>query len=1018
MDDHAPQSPSSHDDFSIVAIDDDDGTVGSLPDDVHPWHAIQNAASVLEILGSSENGLSSDEARHRLEKYGLNRLTPPKKESFFHKLFRHTNHVLIYILFVAAAFSIYFAIDDPSGEGGYSSWAEFGLIVGVIAINVTIGFIQEGKAEKAAEAIKAMLSPKAMVLRDCEKHILGAEQLVPGDIVYLKSGDKVPADVRMIHVTSLQVQESILTGESSPVKKHTEAVGVTAGIGDRKCMGFSGTMVTSGEGIAVVCETGDDAEIGRISKLVSSVEATETNLQKQLRFVGIVLAVCVFVIATATFFLAWKGPSKLSTWQEAFKDAVATAVAIVPEGLPAVVTIVLALGVSHMAKRKAIIRQLPCVETLGSLTVICSDKTGTLTKNEMTTVALQSYTTYMEVSGVGYAPVGSFSANGNDASEEQMEYFKFLLLIGALCNNSNVVHVEREGTGEFLWEALGSPTEAAIIVAAMKAGLHIKEIQDSNPRVSTIPFESAHKFMATVHNFHSGDRVILVKGAADKMIDLCRDQFTDDVVGNISPIDAPFWQNKAKSLGSRGLRVLAVCYAALEDNVNVIDLSPSFVLTRPKFLSLVGLIAILDPPREECISSVAEAHSAGIVVKMITGDHAETALAIGCMLGIAKENGVVHVGREIDAMTEEELKTIVGECNIFARASPENKIRIVQALQANFEITSMTGDGVNDAPALKAANVGVAMGITGTDVSKEAAQMVLADDNFATIVAAVREGRRVWDNLRKILILTLPVNFAQGLVIFFSLCIGGLREVPLTVFQVLYVNMITSVTIGLMLACEPAEKDVMARPPRRTNKRLFGKLILWRILFISTVIIVAVIGVFAWGQTWPKRYPLDQRRGEAFTLLILMEVSYSLNCRFLKTALTRQIFLGNKWVYVSVGTVLILQVLILYTPGISNIVFKVKGIDGYQWLRVLTVTVVFFFFVELEKALVDPFLFPMVKPLLKFLGLISPRYPHEREMKGSQRRDADANFADSICHVRYNMHNFDDGEIQIEEEDL
>jgi len=528
----------------------------------------------------------------------------------------------------------------------------------------------------------------------------------------------------------------------------------------------------------------------------------------------------------------------------------------------------------------------------------------------------------------------------------------------------------------------------AIVVAARKAGLDPKALKKEIPRLGSIPFESQHKFMATVHHLRPGaeDRTMLVKGAADRLVDICKDQYVDDDTARRAPIDRDFWHERVSALSSRGLRVLALCEATLDESVDVEDLEPEFVADQAPFLTMVGLVAILDPPRKECMPSIRQAHEAGVVVKMITGDHADTALAIGNMLGIAEKDGLVYTGPELDAMSEEELQAVVKDCNIFARASPENKIQIVHALQAVGEITSMTGDGVNDAPALKAANIGVAMGIAGTDVSKEASQMVLADDNFCTILAAVQEGRRVWENLRKILVFNLPCNFAQGLSVFFSLMFRAIGDVPLTVTQVLYINMITAVTMGLMLACEPAEPNIMQKPPRRPKKRLFGKLVVWRICFVSSFMIIAVLSVFAYDQ---QSYSLEERRGEVFTLLICMEVAYSLNCRFLKkTAICKDILFGNKWAYLSIGVVFFLQVIILYSPILSSFVFGLEGMDLFQWARVIIISLFLFFFVEFEKAIVDPVLFPLVKPILRPLGLMSEKSSRmaTRNMRGGRRR--------------------------------
>ena len=914
--------------------------------------------------------------------------------------------ILIYILIVAAALSLYFAISKgQSGKGdeAIDSWAEFGLIVAVIVINVTIGLVQEGSAEKSAEALKAMLSAKATAIRDGEAQPIDADLLVPGDIILLKSGDRVPADARLYDIHKLQVQEAMLTGESNDVKKNPDSVDAALGLADRKCMAYSATTVTTGEAKAVVVATGDHAEIGRINTLVSTVSETRTNLLVQMDLIGLYVSIFVGIVAVATFLLGFFGPYKtvwtnegLIVWEEAFKNAIAVAVAIIPEGLPAVVTITLALGVSAMAKQNAIIRKLPCVETLGSLTVICSDKTGTLTKNEMTVVNVRTAASNVSITGVGYKPEGEFLIGDAPVDGKQRRFLASLLTIGTLNNNSNLIQKEAgDGAKHARWEAAGMPTEVAILTAASKAGVDIKEVKQARPRLGGIPFESEHKFMATVHkNEAGGGREILVKGAADRMIDLCKYQVNGNDMDDVGPVDSKFWQNAVSELGSQGLRVLALCRAAVPEGDDVSDLEPSYVLKKDPFLTLVGLVAILDPPREECIDSVKEANSAGITVKMITGDHAQTALAIGKTLGIADEDTeTVYTGPELDRMAKDELHRAVLECNVFARASPENKIQIVQALQVNHEIASMTGDGVNDAPALKAANIGVAMGITGTDVTKEVGQMVLADDNFATIIAAVKEGRRVWDNLRKILVFNLPVNLAQGLTVFFSMAIEGLGDVPLTAIQVLYVNMITSVTMGLMLAAEPPEADVMNKAPRLPNKRLLGKFVMWRCLFVSSTMIIAIIGVFEWNKTWPKAYTTQQRRAEAFTLLIFMEVAYSFNCRFLKSSsLTLRLFYGNVWAYASVAVVTALQILVLYVPGLSNRVFNVSGLDGYQWARVLVISVVFFLLVEFMKVTIDVLIFKTFKRVLKEKGWL-------RTPELANRQPADAKVYSSMRNV-------------------
>ncbi|WIA10648.1 hypothetical protein OEZ85_010828 [Tetradesmus obliquus] len=1028
------------------------------------WHS-KTTDQILKELGTGVNGLSSQEAAQRLERYGPNALTPPKKPGFFAKLWAQLNNVLIFILLAAAVV-----------VAGLQEWIEFGLILAVVTINVLIGMVQEGKAEKAAEAIKAMLSASATVLRDGKRISIDADQLVPGDVVFIKSGDKVPADLRMLQVTNLQVQEAMLTGESMPVSKNLSPAPERAGLGDRKCLAYSATSVSSGQGLGVVVATGDAAEIGQINKMVSEVDNVKTNLLVQMEILGRWLAIVVVAIAVGAFLLALLRAKE--PFVDAFESAVAIAVAMIPEGLPALVTIVLALGTKKMADHNAIIRQLPCVETLGSLTVICSDKTGTLTKNEMTAVAVQSAGARYSITGVGYEPKGSFTRDGQPVTAGDMSSVAALLEGCMLCNDSHL-HQETMPDGRQAWLPNGAPTEVALITAGLKAGLKLDALTAAKPRIASVPFESEHKFMATVHQAgppsSSGTgtsrRIMYVKGAPDRLLPMCSGQLAGNAGGSgsaaaaaaadLAPLDVEFWQRAQEELSSQGLRVLALCRGEVGPEEDLALLNPQALLQRPPSLAFVALIAILDPPREEAIEAVKVAHDAGITVKMITGDHALTGLAIGKMLGIAG-NGSVITGPEIDDMDDTALRAVVNDCNIFARASPENKLRIVRALQTGpaypgamdgddddddgpppgkedaaqqsnntnmhssrqpdkhasrgvaaapvgdavpvtlargtattlsssgsmrdvrvdvdedpeeqvgRQVVAMTGDGVNDAPALKAADIGVAMGITGTDVSKEAAKMVLADDNFATIVAAVREGRRVWDNLRKILLFNLPVNFAQGTSIFWAYVIG-FHESPLTAIQVLYVNMVTAVTMGMALAAEPAEPNIMQRPPRRPGKRLLGKLILWRCCFVSVLIVVLVLGMYAWGGAEGRS--IHRRRAEAFNTLVFSEIGYSITTRFVKaSALHPRVFRGNWVMLASVCVTAALQVLLTFVPGLNWFFAMPEAMGGIQWVRVLVCMVVVFLVVEAEKALVDPVLMPIVRPVLDFAANHSPRF--------------------------------------------
>ncbi|KAJ3413027.1 hypothetical protein HDV05_008618 [Chytridiales sp. JEL 0842] len=934
------------------------------------WHALPTPEHAVAKLESSlTQGLTSSEAARRLNVYGRNVLTPAKKTTFWKKLWDQLNNVLVFILIVAAIVT-----------GALREWAECGLIVGVVVINVAIGLVQEGKAEKAAEAIKAMLSSSATILRDGQKIQVSADMLVPGDIVYLKSGDRVPADLRLVSINNLQILESMLTGESLPVSKNKRSVDATAGLGDRKCMAFSATTCLQGQGVGVVVATGDNAEIGKISAMVSRVPPMKTNLIIQMEILGRWLAVVIGLISLAAFLLAvFRAKQSFIT---AFKIAVAIAVAIIPEGLPAIVTITLAIGTTIMARNNAIIRQLPCVETLGSLTVICSDKTGTLTKNEMTVVRVRTSSLLARVSGVGYAPHGKFTDDntGADLTAAQHSSIKKILTGAVLCNDSSLNSTKDPKTGKEEFIPTGAPTEVSLITAALKAGISLAEAQTEYPRVGAIPFESLHKFMATVHKSVSevdGEPVIYVKGAPDRLLQLCNTQLDpsspsgDDTVA----IDKDWWIAEQERMSAEGLRVLALCRATLPSDLNISTLNPTALLERSKtpFLTLIAMIAILDPPREEAIEAVGIAHQAGIQVKMITGDHPLTAQAIGKMLGLKHDGGdsVVYTGPQVDAMSDEELDMVVEGCNIFARASPENKLRIVRSLQRRGQITAMTGDGVNDAPALKAAHVGVAMGITGTDVTKEASKMVLADDNFASIVKAVKEGRRVWDNLRKIVLFNLPVNFAQGCCILWAYIIG-FSEVPLTAIQVLYVNLATAVTMGLMLAVEPAEGDIMQRPPRKTHKKLLGKLILWRIFFVSTLLIILVDTIFWWGEL--QGYTLPQRRAEALNVLVFGEIGYSITARFIKApSWNPKTFFTNYLVFVLISLTAAIQVFLTYTP-VVNTFFSQEGLDAYQWGRVLISMVIVYVIVEVEKALVDPVLMPFVRPILRWMGHVSPKW--------------------------------------------
>jgi len=997
--------------------------------DAIAWHALP-VEQVLRLLETSEEtGLSDAEAQHRRDTiFGPNVLTPPKKISFLARVWAQVNNVLIWILLGSAIVCVIL-----------TKWAEVVLILLVVSVNIIIGLIQEGKAEKAAEALKAMLSPQATVVRSGARKLVDAEELVPGDIVFLQSGDRVAADVRLCNITKLQILEAVLTGESLPISKHTRPVLPLSPLGDRKCLGFAATLVMSGQGLGIVVETGDFAEVGKINALVSGVESGKTNLTVQLEIFGRWISFIVAFIAISTLLVAVFGRG--FPVGNAFTAAVAVAVAIIPEGLPAVVTIVLAIGTQSMARQHAIIKSLPAVETLGSVMVICSDKTGTLTKNEMTAVAVRTSDGLFKATGSGYSPHGTLvkeSAEGggktSPCSAEALEGLKIVAVCGALCSDADLRAPTAAGTGGSpeVWTAAGDPTEVALITLCAKLGLDHKAMRTAVPRVGTIPFESEHKFMGTAHKAHAvkssisdanasdiaasggsrssitgvapGETVLFVKGAPDRLIPRCTMQLSegaaeiaaiDGSVPSTVPANHSFWLQQAKELSSQGLRVLALCKAVVPEGyvsiapsnsaldekeggaaeegtrsavAHKLDLSPLDVSSGPLSLTILALVAIMDPPRDEAGAAILEAHTAGITVKMITGDHRDTALSIGRMLHIAKEGDVAYTGSEVDAMTDAQLDAIILGCNVFARASPENKIRIVKSLQRLKQVTSMTGDGVNDAPALRAANIGVAMGITGTDVSKEAAKMVLADDNFATIVVAVKEGRRVWDNLVKILIYNTPVNIAQGMSTFFAFALA-MPEPPLTALSTLYVNMITSVAMGMAFAFEPYEHDIMLRPPRKPEAMLFGTEVLWRNFFVGGIMLVAILGTFELaildGATLPEA------RAEAFTQLVMGEIAYVWNCRYLRTHSFRvSTITGNPWIVLSVAITLGLQIFIIYTPGLNSF-FYCSPMSAIAWGRVIGFSTLIFLIVEVEKQLMH-FIRPSLSYALSCLVSVTP----------------------------------------------
>jgi magnesium-transporting ATPase (P-type) len=885
-----------------------------------PWHSTA-LEEVLRRLEVSESGLEGDQVRERLERYGYNRLPPPERTGPLKRFLLQFHNVLIYVLIAAAV-----------GTAILEHWVDTGVILGVVLINAIIGFIQEGKAEQALDAIRDMLSPKALVLRDDQRRTIPAEDLVPGDIVFLQAGDKVPADLRLVRTHNMRIDEAVLTGESVAVDKKTDPVAEAADLGDRASMAFSGTLVAFGQGRGVVVGTGADTQIGRISTLLGEVETLTTPLLRDIAVFGRWLSVAIVVLAAFTFaFGYWVRDYDIL---ETFLAAVSLAVAAIPEGLPAIMTITLAIGVQRMAARNAIIRRLPAVETLGSVTTICSDKTGTLTRNEMTVKSILTAEDTFEVGGVGYEPHGGFSLHDKDVDPEEYPVLAEALRGILLCNDAELHH--RDGA----WVLEGDPTEGALVTAALKGGLDPREVNELYPRDDVIPFESSYKFMATLHHHHEGNHgFVYLKGAPERVLAVCDRERTPDGDREIDPTR---WEQWMEEIAARGQRLLALAVKDVDSDKGTLEFSD----VEDGGLIMVALCGIIDPPREEAIEAVAECQGAGIRVKMITGDHAVTARAIADELGIRTEGGVL-TGHDLEQISEEEIKKTVHDVDVFARTTPEHKLRLVKAIQANGHVVAMTGDGVNDAPALKRADVGVAMGIKGTEASKEAAEMVLADDNFASIAHAVEEGRTVYDNLRKAILFVLPTNGGQAFTIVAAILLGV--TLPLTPVQVLWVNMVTAVTLALALAFEPTEPGVMERPPRPPETPILSRFLIWRVVFVSVLLVAGTFGHFLWLETQGVAHEIA--RTAAINTLVMGQLFYLFNSRYiLEPVLNRAGILGSRAVLIAVGVLVVLQGLFTYAPPMQFL-FGTAALGWEEWGRILAFGVLLFVLVELEKAL-------------------------------------------------------------------
>ena len=884
------------------------------PTEATPW--AEQADAVAASLGSSAAGLTTADVDLRLERDGGNELPTPAPKPAWLRFLAHFNDLLVYILIAAAA------LKAISGD-----WIDFTVIAVVIVATALIGFIQEGRAASALASLQTMQSQEAQALRDGTWGVVDAATLVAGDIVRLRSGDRVPADLRLVTASSLQADEAALTGESVPSQKEVDAVEAGAGVGDRTSMLFSGTLITTGTAEGVVVATGGRTEIGKISALVAEQDKLDTPLARQLNRLGTQLAGLIGILAVAMLAIGYF-VHRLAA-DDLISAAIGFAVAAVPEGLPALVTITLALGVQQMAKRNAITRKMAAVETLGSVTTICSDKTGTLTQNEMTVRTVVTAQGTYDVEGTGYRPEGRVTADG--AVAELAEHPDLAALVTA-AGAANDARVEETPEG---WRVVGQPTEGALDVLAAKAGADIEAVA----RVAQVPFESAHKFSATLDDVPGVGRVVHALGAPDRLLDRATTQLGHD--GELVGVDREAWEHHIDVLSGKGLRVLAAA-SRPADGVEGIELDDL-----DSGLTFLGLCGIVDPPRPEVRDAIRESHTAGIRVKMITGDHAGTAVAISRELGIAPAEGDVPAltGAELEAMSQEELAEVARDVDIYARTSPEHKLRIVPALQTHGEVVAMTGDGVNDAPSITRADVGVAMGIKGTEATKEAADIVLADDNFATIERAVEEGRRIYDNIRKSVVFLLPTNGAQSLVILVAVLFGW--ALPLSPVQILWINLVTALTLSLALAGEPAEPGIMERPPRSPKEQVLAPRAIALVLWTSVLIGGATLGVYLYGRANADTYAIGQTT--AVTMLAFGQLAFLFNCRFLNSSsLTPRVLVGNRAVWVAAGLMIALQAVYVYAPFMHSW-FGSAPLDLAHWLGVLLLSLGIFLVVELGK---------------------------------------------------------------------
>ena len=863
---------------------------------------------ILEKIGSNEkSGLSASEASKRLEKYGPNKIESSNKKSMIQKILDQIIDPMVILLIVASIISAF------TGDK-----IEAIIIIAIVVLNAIMSIYQEGQAEDSVAALQKMSSPEATIIRDGKRIKVKAEELVPGDIVVLETGDIIPADMRLLDSRNLKIDESSLTGESVAVEKDAnEEYNEEVGIGDRKNQAFSSSIVTYGHGLGVITKTGHETEIGQIAKSLDTVEEKETPLQKQLKNLSKKLAILVVVVCALVFVVGYFRTSM--DLLDNFMVAVSLAVAAIPEGLTAVVTIVLSIGMNRMVERKAIVKNLVSVETLGSTTAICSDKTGTLTQNEMTITKVYTDFKEFDVSGSGYAPIGEISHKGEKINEH--EQIKLLMTIASFSNDANLT----EDSG--VYQITGDPTEGAMLTLSEKWGINQEKLNEAHPRIDEIPFDSDRKMMTTFHNIEDsyyamtkGAPDIIIKNSSKIMIDGKLEEFTNDLKEKVL--------EENTKLARLALRVMAYAFKPYESLENE-ELTTENIEREMIFVGLTGMI---DPPREEAKKAVEECHNSGIDVIMITGDYFETALAIAKDLGIAENADQAMQGSDLNNKSDEEVREIVKTKRIFARVSPQNKVQLVNALQANGNIVAMTGDGVNDAPAIKNADIGISMGITGTDVAKDTADMILVDDNFATIVNAVEEGRVIFSNIKKFVSFLLSCNIAEVLIVFLSILFG--LPSPLTPIQLLWLNLVTDAFPALALGVEPAEADIMNRPPRDPHENILSGETGQHIILQSIAITVAVLAAYIIGLNYIFPNNIAGAHTMVFATLITSELLRAFSVRSEKYTLKELGFFSNKALVKANLLSFALLLVVMYIPVLRNL-FELEFISWQWWVILL-----------------------------------------------------------------------------------